>query len=208
MSPEFYASLAAVIPIIAYPIMPTHGIRCEFVLIATSLSNFAIQLLNLLCWYWDLGHTHFQPWVLPLVIVTFTLGFARVWSLDNPEAEHHPDEFLDLSYQSTFAVAYYAAGYVVSFMEPDPTVSVRNAACLLVLVIVGIYLQFVVLKGLGRAISALYCRLATRSVPGWFWLDGNEFGPLWSQVLAMLVTISAPVLLCSWAAGAAAPKSW
>lgn len=93
---------------------------------------------------------------------TFTVALVRIWSLDNPDTERHPDTFLDFGFKSTCVVALGFSDYVLSFIEPEPVVSLPNAAYFLALVIGGLYLHFVVMSVARRVWSALYCRLATR----------------------------------------------
>ncbi|OIW23635.1 hypothetical protein CONLIGDRAFT_137197 [Coniochaeta ligniaria NRRL 30616] len=204
LSPEFYGTLAAVIPAIAYPFMPSDGrLHCEFILEITIMTNVTIHFLNMLCWFGGVNYTHFQPWVFrALVFATWLVYQARITSEHIEEAAQHPNDFLFSNYETTAFAAWYFFGYVTSFMG-SPAISLQNAACLIIMAIGCLYWDFVLAEGCTRVVSLVFCRLGPRSVPGWFWLGSGEFAPSWSNTIAWLVTISAPILLCLWAAAMA-----
>lgn len=222
-SPEFYGALAAVIPALAYPLLPTDEI--EDVLFVSSLFNICLHIWCFLLWLGGFKSCHFGFWVLPLVLFSFHVGLVVSEFERNQEANllqyssyffrDTSSSYLDFASLWFCKYAFSHGARILCSLIPGLH-STRNffrqmrglhkRLVLLTLVLGILYARWLgflgflsvhlVFKKLVNLLSVVFARLVTRSVPGWFWFADGVFEPLRSQALAAFVMISQLVLVC------------
>ncbi|KAB5572802.1 hypothetical protein GE09DRAFT_1283096 [Coniochaeta sp. 2T2.1] len=231
-TPEFYGTLSSLLPLLSYPFLPTSLIRCDLVLVATSLLNIALHLLNGLSTLINLYPTPFQPWVFPLVLWTLNISLLRA-RLTLP-VEHQPTRGQPGWYFNAllkdvcpFLLAGYAMarvwlGYMISLAVEGEAREMAGGGggwskgarlaygvALGLIMVVGMGdICLVVLCILGPMAATVTRQLAERSVAEsgylrWLWHDRfDRFKPVWSQGLAVAVLVGVQVLLWAWVVAA------
>lgn len=195
-------ALMTLLPIIAYPFLPSvgrSGVRCEIFLIWPSLLIAAlITTIRTI----DLGSGKpvfgIQLWQ---AILNFLSALAAIQGLRVPSSrEPKPKGF---SYTAEYLPVFFTYVFLKLFDDvfllKPAEVSWLFYLLRLLMVSVGIVtMGFIVFLYLTDLATAMLFKFITRGVPCWYWLPENgaaeDFGPRWSIALAIAVAI-APLVL-------------
>jgi hypothetical protein len=217
-SPEFYGALSALLPALAFPLLPCGPAACETALaVAAFCSLCGIQLFNFAFWMTGCAHSDFPAWIFPLAAVSLLVADGRycamrahassaagTWAWTGDDfARHALWTYVIVLYTVSKCVASAFFEWGVS-SSSAPVPSLRNGDVafalvlgnFLVLWLVNAYQDVFV-----RPVAIAYFRVTERRVHGWFWINErkDKFGPLWSKFLWVLVVMSGPALWALWA---------
>ncbi|KAI0135533.1 hypothetical protein F4814DRAFT_26513 [Daldinia grandis] len=204
-TPEFFGTLGVIFPLAAYPFMfSDRGRTCQHVLGLTAMSSLIVQMANSYAWAMGYKHAEFPLWLCPLAMFS---AFVSLWDAEGHESDVNwqPVPFVDREARYVIVTFYMFLSYIfthlVSLFEAEPATSMQDAFHLVALVFVVARFATDIYADFTRATAMIYHRLATRRVPGWFWIHADEpglFRPMWSVVLTVIVGMSAPVLTVLW----------
>ncbi|KAI1661430.1 hypothetical protein F4813DRAFT_229123 [Daldinia decipiens] len=203
-TPEFLGTFAVIFPLAAYPFMFSDRNRtCQNVLGLTAMFALIIQIANNYAWAMGYEYAEFSPWLLPLTIFS---AFVSLWDADGHESDVNwqPVPFVDPEAKYVMLTFYMFLSHVFTgvISRLEPATSTDDALYLMGLAFVGFRFAHDICNDFMRTTATIYHRLATRRVPGWFWIHADEpglFRPRWSVVLTVVVAMSAPVLAFLWA---------
>ncbi|KAK4034954.1 hypothetical protein C8A01DRAFT_38588 [Parachaetomium inaequale] len=220
-SPEFYGALSALLPALAFPLLPCGpAFACETALaVAAFCSLCGIQLFNFAFWMTGCAHSDFPAWILPLAAASLLVADGRYCAMRQTSAyasshmsETAPwtgDNFAHHARWTYVIVLYTVSKCVASaFFEwgasaSAPVLSLHNGGVAFALVLgnfLVLYLVHTYQDVFLRPVAIAYFRVTERQVPGCFWIsEKNKFGPLWSKFLWVLVVVSGPALWALWA---------
>ncbi|KAI0851433.1 hypothetical protein F5Y00DRAFT_9193 [Daldinia vernicosa] len=209
-TPEFLGTFAVVFPLAAYPFMFSDRDRtCQHVLGLAAMFSLIVQIVNSYAWAAGYEYTEFSPWLPPLRIFS---AFLSLWDAHGHESDVNwrPVPFVDPEakyvvltfYMFIFHIFTHIFTHILSHIEEEPSTSIHDAFHLVASVFVLFRFACAIYEDFMKITATIYHRLATRRVPGWFWIHADEpglFRPRWSVVLTVVVGISAPVLAFLWA---------
>lgn len=203
-TPEFIGTFAVIFPLAAYPFMfSDRDQTCRHVLGLTALFSLLVQIANNYAWAMGYEYAEFSPWLLPLTIFS---AFVSLWDADGHESDvdWQPVPFVDTEARYVMLTFYMFLSHVFAnvISRFEPVASMDDAFYLAALVFVVVRFAHDICEDFMKITATIYHRLATRRVPGWFWIHADEpglFRPRWSVVLTVVVGMSAPVLAFLWA---------
>ncbi|KAF3056548.1 hypothetical protein GL218_06788 [Daldinia childiae] len=203
-TPEFLGTFAVIFPLAAYPFMFSDRDRtCQHVLGLTAMFSLFVQIANNYAWAMGYNYAKFSSWLLPLTIFS---AFVSLWSGEGHEADidWQPVPFVDPDAKYVMLTFYMFLSHIFTkvISRFAPATSTNDAFYLLALVFTVFRFANDIFEDFTKITATIYHRLATRRVPGWFWIHADEpglFRPKWSVVLTVVVGISAPVLAFLWA---------
>ncbi|KAI0402766.1 hypothetical protein F4802DRAFT_574342 [Xylaria palmicola] len=201
--PEFLTMVAAALPALAYPFLPSGpDYSCGSALMWSSSLNLLLHSFNTLAWAFGFGYIQVQFWVPLLTIISCLVGLVRVLRRHS-NSEIRDDDFAEAA-NIVFCVAIYQACRVGHEFLPVPesVASLDNVIAILPVIFwdAGILTAgSLVYTPFTESTRSILCHIATRRVQGWTWLSeddaDNTFEPLWSALLSIAIHFGAPVLL-------------
>jgi hypothetical protein len=203
LSSEAFITAGAVLPILAYPFLPSDGYARNWcgLLCWTSLPYFFfIHGLNALTWgFGGPAIFHLQFWMAPLNWCTTMAGLHGGLGAYQQGREPEREDFVAAANGALAIAPWTLLWFGWDYVFANDMASLWNVACVLAGA-TGVVVVIVVVYGalLDSATTVCY-HLATRRVRWWCWLPENgaenDFVSNWNVVLVIVVIVSAPILL-------------
>jgi hypothetical protein len=205
-SPTFIVVIGAVIPILAYPILPTmpsdhgDGDTWRGILFYTSILRLVlIHGYNFLEMMSKQPHNlHLPFWVLPLTLCTLATSLCGLDSWQRPSRDLLREDF-EFAAGISFVIFIYEVFWFGNMLfDSFRSTWIPNVVIHLIVVVGILTIALCTAKPFFDLVTTAFYQFTTRQVRWWKWLPKNgskkDFTPGWSVFLCLFVIVSAPIL--------------